>query len=180
MPLTCNRPGFQSLKHGGSCDNSRAYHVDRIERAVVEGLKTQIGSKDAIAYYVRVFNEEQRLQSAEANANRSKRKLKLGEAQRRLDRLVDAIAAGVITTEEAGQRMPALRSAVETAKAALAAAGEPLKVVTLHPKVVDRYLQNLEALDRIVTPPPRIMIPELQPPATFRQRLRLTLLQHLI
>jgi hypothetical protein len=139
-----------NAKHGAGCDNGRAYHVDRVERAVIDGLKTQIGSKEAIAYYIRVFNEEQRLQSADAIANRSKLEVKLSDAQRTLDRLVDAIGAGVITMEEAGQRMPALRAEVERAKAALAAVGEPPKVVTLHPGVVDQYLRDLAQLDRMI------------------------------
>jgi site-specific DNA recombinase len=88
--------------------------------------------------------------SQEANANRSKLELKLAEAQRGLDRLVDAIADGLITKEEAGQRMPNLRTAVETAKAALATAGEPPKVVTLHPKIVDQYLRDLDRLDAMI------------------------------
>lgn len=46
--------------------------------------------------------------------------------------------------------MPALRTTVESAKADLAAAGEPLKVVTLHPKVVDQYLRDLDQLDQLI------------------------------
>ncbi|MDA9506117.1 hypothetical protein XI09_16045 [Bradyrhizobium sp. CCBAU 11386] len=117
---------------------------------MIHGLRSQIGSKDAIAYYVRVFNEELRLQSAGAIANRSKLEVKLSDAQRTLDRLVDAIGAGVITVEEAGRRMPALRAEVESAKAALASAGEPPKVVTLHPGVVDQYLRDLARLDQLI------------------------------
>lgn len=137
-------------KHGAGCDNGRAYYLDRIERAVVEGLKTQIGSREAIAYFVKVFNEEQRRQSAGAAAARAKLEVRLADAQRGVDRLVDAIADGVITKEEAGQRMPALRAALETAKAALAASEEPPKVVTMHPKVVDQYLRDLDRLDQLI------------------------------
>jgi site-specific DNA recombinase len=148
----CGRIRIQCVnaKHGGGCGNGRSYHVDRIERAVIGGLKQQIGSKEAIAYFIRVYNEEQRLQSSAASSARAKLELKLAEAQRGVDRLVDAIAAGVITTAEAGDRMPALRAEVEQAKAALAAAEEPPKVVSLHPKVVDAYLRDLEHLDRLI------------------------------
>jgi hypothetical protein len=76
--------------------------------------------------------------------NRAKLELKLSEAQRWLDRLIDAIAAGVITTEEAGQRAPTLRAEVESAKAARAAASEP----RLHPGVVNQYLCDLDRLDQ--------------------------------
>jgi site-specific DNA recombinase len=139
-----------NARHGGGCDNSRAYHLDRIERAVIDGLKKQIGSKEAISYFVQVFNEEQRRQSAGAAAARAKLEVKLADAQRGVDRLVDAIADGVITKEEARERMPALRAELAAAKAALASSEEPPKVVAMHPRVVDQYLRDLDRLDQLI------------------------------
>jgi DNA invertase Pin-like site-specific DNA recombinase len=105
-----------NAKHGAGCHNTRVFHLAPIERAVVGGLKKHIGSKQAIGYYVKVFNEEQRRQSAGAAAARAKLEVKLADAERGIDRLIGAIAEGAITTDEARKRMPALRSELEAAK----------------------------------------------------------------
>lgn len=139
-----------NAKHGGGCDNSRAFYVDRIERSVIDALKTQIGSKAAIAHYVRTFNEEQRKQSADAIANRAKLEVRLSDAERGVERLIDAIIAGTVLQEKAAERMPGLQAQVEAAKAALASSEEPPKVVSMHPRVVDEYLRDLDRLDRLI------------------------------
>jgi hypothetical protein len=113
-------------------------------------LKAKIGSRAAIAYYIRVFNDERRFASADAIANRSRVKARLAEAQRGLDRMIDAVAAGTITTEEASDRIPKLRAARDQAKAELAAVGEPPKVVSLHPTAIKDYLQNPNRLADII------------------------------
>ena len=46
--------------------------------------------------------------------------------------------------------MPVLRSDLEAAKAALTASKEPAKVVSMHPKVVDPYLRDLDRLDQVI------------------------------
>lgn len=139
-----------NARHGGGCDNARAYYVDRIERAVIDGLKMQIGSKAAIAHYVKTFNEEQRRQSAEAFANRAKLEVRLSDVERGVERLIDAIIAGTVSQEKAAERMPGLQVEVEAAKAALASSEEPPKVVTMHPRVVDEYLRDLDRLDQLI------------------------------
>jgi hypothetical protein len=83
-------------------------------------LKTQIGSKAAIAHYVKTLNEERRRQSADAIANRAKLEVRLSDAERGGERLIDTIVAGTVSQEKAAERMPGLQAEVEIAKAALA------------------------------------------------------------
>jgi len=137
-------------KEAGNCSNGRSYYLDKIEACVVDTLKAKIGSRDAVAYYIRVYNDERRFASAEAIANKSRTEARLAEAQRALDRMVDALAAGTLTPEDVGDRIPQLRSARDRAKAELAAIGEPAKVVTLHPAAINDYLRNLDRLAEII------------------------------
>ena len=148
----CGRIRIQCVnaKHGGGCDNGRAYHLDRIERAVVDGLKANIGSQKAVAYYVKVFNEEQRRQSAEAVASRAKLEVRVSDANRAVERMIDAIIAGTVSKERAAERMPVLEAEFTAAKAALAASEAPPKAVAMHPKVVDQYLRDLDRLDQLI------------------------------
>lgn len=138
-------------KHGGGCGNGRAYYLDKIEQTVIDGLKEQIGSKDAIAYFVRVYNDEQRRASADAINRRAKLSAQQAEAQRGLDRLIDAITAGAVTAAEAGDRAARLRQDIDAAKAALAATEEPPKVVSLHPAVITTYLRDLDRLSELIS-----------------------------
>ncbi len=138
------------FKEAGRCENGRSYYLDTIERTVIGGLREQLGSREAIAYYIRVFNDEQRRASAEAIGNHSRLETRLAEAQRDLDRMIDALIKGRITEDEADKRMPALREARDRAKAELELAEKPPKVVTLHPAAINEYLRNLDRLAELI------------------------------
>jgi DNA invertase Pin-like site-specific DNA recombinase len=139
-----------NVKERGACDNRRAYYLDDIERAVVAIFRENIGNRSAIGYYIRVFNDENRRASAAAIASRHRLEVRLAEAQRGLDRLIDAVARGTILAEEADARVPQLRAERDAAKAELDAAEQPAKVVTLHPGAVDEYLRNLDRLAELI------------------------------
>lgn len=50
-----------------------------------------------IAEYVRTYHEERKRLAAKSNAKRAHFELRLGEINREIDRLVDAIAKGPVT-----------------------------------------------------------------------------------
>jgi len=149
----CNRIRIRcaNAKHGGGCSNDRSFYLDRMERAVIDGLRSQLGSKQAVDHFVRCFNAEMRKQSAGAAAARARLEVKLADAQRGVDRLVDAIADGIITKDEARERMPARRADLQSAKATIAVAEQPPNVLQLHPKLAERYLADLDRrLDQLI------------------------------
>ena len=137
-------------KETKSCPNKRSYYLDRIEAAVIGAMQEKIGSRDAIAYYIRVFNDEQTAMAADAINARSRAEAKMAEAQRGLDRMIDAVARGTITDEEADQRIPAFRSMRDQAIAELALIEQPPKVVSLHPAAIAEYLRNLSRLGELI------------------------------
>jgi hypothetical protein len=59
-------------KEAGACEHRRAYHLDAIERRVLDSLRQRLGSKAAIAHFVRVYNDE--TQHAHAAAFRARAK----------------------------------------------------------------------------------------------------------
>jgi Site-specific recombinases, DNA invertase Pin homologs len=138
------------FKEAGQCDNGRSYYLDTIERTVIGGLQEQLGSHEAIAYYIKVFNEERSRASAQAAANFARLETQLADAQRDLDRIIDAVIKGRITDEEADARLPALREARDSLKRELELAEKPPKVISLHPAVVDEYLRNLDRLAELI------------------------------
>ncbi|MGQ0485068.1 MAG: recombinase family protein [Hyphomicrobiales bacterium] len=138
------------FKEAGQCGNGRSYYLDAIEGAVIGGLREQLGSREAIAYYVRCYNDERTRSSAQAIANRTRLEARLAEAQRELDRMIDALIKGRITEQEADTRLPALRSARDQAKAELELAEKPPKVISLHPAAIEAYLRDLDRLADLI------------------------------
>lgn len=137
-------------KEAGKCDNRRSYYLDKIEACVVGILKDKIGSRAAIAHYVRCYNDEQRAISVDAINARSRADAKMAEAQRGLDRMIDAVARGTITDAEADLRIPAFRAQRDQAAADLASTDQPPKVVSLHPAAIKDYLANLDRLAELI------------------------------
>jgi site-specific DNA recombinase len=91
-----------------------------------------------IAEYVRTYHDERKRLSAKANARR-----RLGELNREIDRLVDAIAKGHGDPAVLGPRSTVLGD--ERKQVARELEVEPAvgDVVSLHPAVLARYEQQL-------------------------------------
>lgn len=135
-----------TAKEAGTCTNRRAFYVDVIEQSVIGGLREQLASREAIALFIRTFNDEMRKLSASTTASYSRIESDLAAAQRKLDRAIDALINGDLKEEEAAARVAALRTERDELAARLAMADEPPQVVTLHPAAVDSYLASIDRL----------------------------------
>jgi site-specific DNA recombinase len=93
-----------------TCDNRRRYYLDEIERMVIGGLRGELGTREAVAYYVRCYNEERRRASAgEANAQLELQG-KLVTIDQQIARAVQAVIEDRITRDEADVHLPGLRA----------------------------------------------------------------------
>jgi predicted DNA-binding transcriptional regulator AlpA len=92
---------------------------------------------------VRTYHDERKRLSAKANARRTQLELRLGELDREIDRLVDAIAKGHGDPAVLGPRSSVLDK--ERKQVARELDGEPAAsdVISLHPAVLARYEQQL-------------------------------------
>jgi hypothetical protein len=64
----------------------------------------------------------------------------------RIDRIVDAVAAGVMADAEVRARMDPLRTRRATLEAEIASLPPPPKIVALHPATVSHYLASIDKL----------------------------------
>lgn len=48
------------MREARACENRRVYYLDQIERVVIGGLREELGTREAIDYFVRCYNEERR------------------------------------------------------------------------------------------------------------------------
>ncbi len=142
----------------GTCDNSRGYRLDRIEKAVVNGLFEMVDNPEATAEHIRAYYENRREAINSATRNRSKVEKRLMDVTRELDRLIDALAKGLpaerieVRTKELDVERQKLLKELEAAK-------EAVPVVDIHPtsirrlqRTITRISEQLEEGEQITDP----------------------------
>jgi len=130
----------------GSCHDAKTFYLKTVESAVLAGLENEMRHPQVIAEYVRTYHEERKRLSAKANAKRAHLELRLGELNREIDRLVDAIAKGHGDPAVLGPRSSALNE--ERKQVTLELSVEPAvdDTISLHPAVLARYQEQLVEL----------------------------------
>jgi site-specific DNA recombinase len=133
-----------------TCGNRRRYYLDEIERIVVGGLRAELGTPDAVAYFVECYNAQLRRSAAGNLAARGTIESDLAEIELKIARAVAAVIDGRITQEESEAHLPALRARRADLAARLGATKKAPAVITLQPAVVDCYLRDLARLEDLV------------------------------
>jgi site-specific DNA recombinase len=142
--IVCTR-----MQEAKTCGNRRRYYLDDIERIVIGGLHEQLGTREAIAYYVRCYNDERRRVADTPVDRRRDIDGEINELDRQIDRAVLAIIEGRITELEAAEHLPALRQRKAQLAIELASLANR-NVITLRPAAVDAYLRDLRHLDEVI------------------------------
>jgi site-specific DNA recombinase len=137
-------------REAGACDHRRVYYLDEIERMVVGGLRAELGSREAIAVFVRAYNEERRRRDAGATDRRHQLEEELETIGRQIDRAGAAVIEDRITKEEADRHLPSLRRRRDALVAEVSAMDARPKVVGFRPEAVDAYLRDLDRLAEVV------------------------------
>lgn len=96
-----------------------------------------------IAEYVRTYHDERKRLAAKSNAKRAHLELRLGEINREIDRLVDAIAKGHGDPAVLGPRSSLLDEERRKITGDLSVEPTASDVISLHPAVLARYEQQL-------------------------------------
>jgi site-specific DNA recombinase len=138
------------MRDARACSHRRHYYLDEIERMVVGGLRAELGTREAVTYFVRCYNEERRRSSANAVSARFELQVQLATVDRQIARAVAAVIEDRITREEADQHLPALRARRADLAAQLVATEEPPAVITLQPAAIDAYLRDLDHLEEVI------------------------------
>ncbi len=130
----------------GTCPDPKTFYLDTVEAAVLNGLTAEMRHPDVIAEYVRTYHEERKRLAADADKKRIWLERRLGELNREIDRLVDAIAKGHGDPAVLGPRSTALHEERQKVSADLASAPPATAVVALHPAMLARYEEQLTRL----------------------------------
>jgi len=137
------------MREARTCDNRRAYYLDQIEREVVGSLREQLGTREAISYFVRCYNEERGKRSEGNRDRRREVESEIKLLDRKIERGVAAIIDGKITEEEAAAHLPALRLRRAKLTAEIGNAMAP-RVFELQSDAVKDYLRDLARLEEVI------------------------------
>ncbi|WP_107341094.1 recombinase family protein [Agrobacterium pusense] len=139
----------------GVCGNDRRYRLDKIERAVINGLKEQLSAPEILVEYVRAYREERRLDADTAVRERASIERRVADIGGQLDRLMQAMTRGVLPIEAVEAQygpLKAEKDALEKKLDAIPAA----PIVELHPATITRYKNSIDALAERLTSLDRI------------------------
>ncbi|MEO1603267.1 MAG: recombinase family protein, partial [Pseudomonadota bacterium] len=130
----------------GTCPNPQTFYLDRIEEAVLSGMRAELRHPEVIAEYVRTYHDERKRLAADAVKGRTSIENRLAAIERELARLVDAICDGSAVIQQLEPKMLALQEEQIRLRAELEVAPEPPEVVSLHPSILRRYEEQLADL----------------------------------
>lgn len=138
--ITCT-----NYRERGSCTNRRTPLRSDIEKQVLQGLRDQLLSPEAVASYVRAYREQAAARKSSLQAQRAPLERRLAEIDRASTRVVDAIVRGV-----SNGLMEAKLSELELEKARLLLdleeAQQDAGVVELHPLAAQGYARMVREL----------------------------------
>lgn len=140
---TSRRIVCSTWRESGACTNSRVYHLNPIEQAVIDGMLDRLRSPAALVAYVAALQADRRGEATRrAGAERA-----VTRARGALDTLQRNLIHGRIDEDFFDREAPALRRALADAQAQLDAA-PPAQVVTLHPAMLARLESLLAVLSQ--------------------------------
>lgn len=135
-----------AFREAGTCRNGRRVHVEEIERRVLGALKTNLDNPALIAEFAATYNAERMRLAKTKDATRSKIEKRLAEITREIARAIDAIVKTNIEPIELTHKIKELENERAELALEIAALGEPIKVVTLHPAALSQYRTSVEML----------------------------------
>jgi site-specific DNA recombinase len=145
--------GCSRHRLGNACTNNRNIATRQFERRVLADLKASMLAPDVVAAYVREYHRDFARQSAALVRDRARIERQLGEAERKLKRMLEAFADG-------GSEFAEIRGMLATAKAdkerltrELASIDAIPTVLTFHPRLDEEYRRQVEALEAALAEP---------------------------
>ena len=146
-PMTLNGAKYTCSGHRerGICLNGKIIAAEKVERRVIEGVRSQLLAPAAIAEAVRTYREASETERRAVLASRAPMERELAEIDRRLSRAKEMCLNGVIEIDELKAISTDLKARKVEIEDRLANAEAP-SAVSLHPGAAEAYRQLAESL----------------------------------
>jgi site-specific DNA recombinase len=145
--------GCSLYRNGRGCTNTRMICTRRYEARVLAELKAGMLAPEAVAAFVREYHRDFARKSAELAQERAQIERKLGSATRKVQRLLEAFAAGGSEFAEIRDMLIAARAEREHLARDLASMEALPQVIALHPRLEEEYRRQVEALEVALASP---------------------------
>lgn len=139
-----------AFHNGARCDNNRTFYLHHIEQLVLSGLRRHLVDPRAIALFLKTYAAERKRLASQSDDQRAVLEKRLGEANRKLARLVDEMLDSHEPSAIFRDRLRELEAVKRSTEAELQAATAPANVVALHPTAVAHYLAVVENLEQAI------------------------------
>ncbi|PZU10032.1 recombinase family protein [Sphingomonas sp.] len=137
--------GCRNNADGGMCANSQTIRERELNERVLEGLKSELLSAEALSLMVREYHRGREQGVRAAADRRATIERRVATIDRAIERLVAAIAGGLADVPEIVKALRDHREERVDLQAELAEiAATP--VIVLHPQIVEAYRARIEAL----------------------------------
>jgi site-specific DNA recombinase len=145
--------GCSRFRNGKGCTNTRMINSRLYRARVLADLKAGMLAPDVVAAYVREYHRDFARKSAQFGRDRARTTRMLGEAKRKMDRLIEAFAAGGSEFREIRDMLSAARDEKDRLTRELASLDALPEVLRLHPRLVDQYRRQIEDLETALATP---------------------------
>jgi chromosome segregation ATPase len=133
---------------GKVCNNNRLTNTRLYQQRVIADLKSGMLAPEVIAAYVREYHRDYARQTAEIGKQRGRLEQKIAEADRKVRRLVEAVAEGGSEFAEIREQLKLARDTRDRLSAELASVEALPQVLTLHPNLDAQYTAEIADLER--------------------------------
>lgn len=137
--------GCSAVIDGNACSNRRLIDKAEYEQRVLAELEAQILAPEVVEAYLDEYRKEHVRRTRELRTERHQLERRRDDAERKVGRLVAAIADGGGEFREVRQALAAAKAEHAAAKKALTSA-EALPAVALHPALARQYRAAIENL----------------------------------
>lgn len=129
-----------------SCPDPRSFYLDTVEQVVVESLLRNLKDPEVVTAYVQEYIAERKRLAADLLNRRSALERKIAVQQREIDRVIDAVAKGLMDAEDIGDRIKVAKAERQRFKEELAASPSLDNVVVPHPVAIRRFSEQMKEL----------------------------------
>jgi Site-specific recombinases, DNA invertase Pin homologs len=126
----------------GTCTNGRTIRVSELESRILNGIRRQLLSPDAIAQWLSDYHAERRRLNAKVRQEGQQIDKRLAAIDRQIRNIIDAIAEGVATAGMKS-RLIEIEAEKEQLGTHLSAITESSNVVELHPASIEVYRRKI-------------------------------------
>jgi site-specific DNA recombinase len=141
--------GCSAARNKGTCTNRRTIKRRELEAMVIDGLKEQLMTPEAVKEFVSEFHREMNRVNAERRSHADVMRRELERLEREIQAIIDAVKRGAFSA--ALQRE--LTNLENRHSELTARAGEPPPPVTIHPNASEIYRRKVADLAQALAKP---------------------------